>query len=139
MLDLVPQVMQIWKMQRSQLEIVGADIKSRIEAMEKRTPQKELGKEVLQDAYDRLTLDFDKENGGFGTAPKFPRPHNLLFLLRYYARTGEKNALSMVEKTLTADASGRHIRPTWLWLPPIQHRRRNGWFPTLKKCSTTKR
>jgi uncharacterized protein YyaL (SSP411 family) len=100
MLDLVLQVMQIWKMQRSQLEIVGADIKSRIEAMEKRTPQKELGKEVLQDAYDRLTLDFDSENGGFGSAPKFPRPHNLLFLLRYYARTGEKKALDMTEKTL---------------------------------------
>ena len=100
MLDLVPQVMQIWKQQRSQLEIVGADIKSRIEAMEKRTPQKELGKETLQDAYDRLTLDFDKENGGFGTAPKFPRPHTLLFLLRYHARTGQKNALDMVEKTL---------------------------------------
>ncbi len=55
---------------------------------------------VLQDAYDRLTLDFDEENGGFGSAPKFPRPHNLLFLLRYYARTGEKKALAMAEKTL---------------------------------------
>jgi uncharacterized protein YyaL (SSP411 family) len=101
MVDLVPQVMQIWKGQRAQLEMVGADIKSRIETMEKRTPQKQLGAEVLQDAYDRLTLEFDDENGGFGTAPKFPRPHNLLFLLRYYARTGEKNALAMVEKTLT--------------------------------------
>jgi uncharacterized protein YyaL (SSP411 family) len=101
MLDLVPQVMQIWRGQRAQLEMVGADIKSRIETMEKRTPQKQLGKEVLQDAYDRLTLEFDDKNGGFGTAPKFPRPHNLLFLLRTYARTGEKNALFMVEKTLT--------------------------------------
>ena len=100
MLDLVPQVMQIWKMQRAQLEIVGADIKSRIEAMEKRTPQKELSKEILQDAYDRLTLDFDSENGGFGGAPKFPRPQNILFLLRYYARTGEKKALDMAENTL---------------------------------------
>ena len=101
MMDLVPQVTQIWKRQRSQLEIVGADIKSRIEIMEKRTPQKELRSAVLQETYDRLTLDFDNENGGFGTAPKFPRPHNLLFLLRYYARTGQKNALFMVEKTLT--------------------------------------
>jgi uncharacterized protein YyaL (SSP411 family) len=103
MLDLVPQITQIWKGQRTQLEILGADIKSRIETMENRTLQKELGKEVLQDAYDRLTLDFDDQNGGFGTAlaPKFPRPHNLLFLLRFYARTGEKNALAMVEKTLT--------------------------------------
>jgi uncharacterized protein YyaL (SSP411 family) len=101
MVDLVPQVMQIWKQQRAQLEMVGADIKSRIETMEKRTPQKQLGKEVLQDAYDRLTLEFDDENGGFGTAPKFPTPHKLLLLLRHYARTGEKNALFMVEKTLT--------------------------------------
>ena len=101
MVDLVPQVVQIWKLQRSQLEMVGADIKGRIEVMEKRTPQKELGSTVLQDAYDRLTLDFDNEHGGFGGAPKFPRPHNILFLLRYYARTGQKNALSMVEKTLT--------------------------------------
>jgi hypothetical protein len=101
MLDLVPQVVQIWKVQRMQLEMVGADIKSRIEAMEKRTPEKQVGKEVLQDAYHRLRLDFDWENGGFGTAPKFPRPHSLLFLLRHYVRTGEKQALEMVEKTLT--------------------------------------
>ncbi len=99
MLDLVPQIMRIWKGQRAQLEMIGADIKSRIETMEKRTPQT-LGKGVLKDAYDRLTLDFDKENGGFGFAPKFPRPHNILFLLRYYSRTGEKNALTMAEKTL---------------------------------------
>ncbi|MGA3110784.1 MAG: thioredoxin domain-containing protein [Candidatus Bathyarchaeia archaeon] len=101
MMDLVPQVVQIWKQQKGQLEILGVEIKSRIEAMEKRTPEKELGKEVLQDVYDRLTLEFDAENGGFGTAPKFPRPHTLLLLLRHYARTGDKKALAMAEKTLT--------------------------------------
>ena len=101
MVDLLPEVMQIWRQQKAQLEIVGADIKSRIEAMEKRTPQNALGKEVLQDSYERLTMEFDAENGGFGTAPKFPRPHSLIFLLRHYTRTGEKNALAMVEKTLT--------------------------------------
>ena len=101
MLELVSQVNQMWKLQRAQLELVGADIKSRLESMEKRTPQEELSKEVLQDAYDHLTLDFDDENGGFGSAPKFPRPHNLLFLLRHYTRTNQKKTLSMVEKTLT--------------------------------------
>jgi uncharacterized protein len=101
MLDLVPQVKQIWQGQRSQLELVGADIKASIERMENRAPQKELGKEVLKDAYDRLTLDFDSENGGFGIAPKFPTPHKLLFLLHFYAQTADKNALAMVETTLT--------------------------------------
>jgi uncharacterized protein len=100
MLDLVPQVVQMWKVQRAQLEMVGADIKSRIEAMERRTPEAQLGKEVLQELYDRLKLDFDPDNGGFGTAPKFPTPHKILFLLRYYIRTDEKNALYMAEKTL---------------------------------------
>ena len=93
MMDLVPQIMDIWKMRKTDLEIVGADLRSRIEAMEKRTPENELGKEVLQEAYERLSKDFDAENGGFGRAPKFPRPHSLMFLLRYWKRSGDKTAL----------------------------------------------
>ncbi len=100
MLELVPQIVQIWQLRRAELEIVGADIKSRIEAFEKRTPESELGKEVLDDAYEKLKVDFDEEHGGFGSAPKFPRPHTLLFLLRYWKRSGDANALAMVEKSL---------------------------------------
>jgi uncharacterized protein len=106
MLDLIPQVVQIWRMRRAELEIVGADIKSHIEAIEKRTPENMLGKEVLDDAYESLTRDFDDENGGFGRAPKFPRPHSLLFLLRYWKRSGDKNALAMVERTLAKMRQG---------------------------------
>src|SRR5260370_12244178 len=38
--------------------------------------------------------------GGFLPAPKFPSPHQLLFLLRYWKRTGDAKALTIVEKTL---------------------------------------
>ena len=100
LMELVPQVMQIWKMRRGELDIVGADIKSRVEALEARIPEKELGADVLKDAYEKLALDFDGEHGGFGRAPKFPRPHDMLFLLRYWKRSSERNALVMVEKTL---------------------------------------
>jgi hypothetical protein len=100
MLDLVPQVLQIWKTQRSQMEMVGADIKARIESAEKRTSKNQLSAEVLADGFDRLKLDYDKENGGFGYAPKFPTPHKLLYLLRRYVHTGDKTALSMSENTL---------------------------------------
>ena len=106
MLDLVPQIMQIWKSQRQQLEIVGSDVQRRIQAVEKRTPQKALGKEVFQAAYQQLSGEYDSENGGFGYAPKFPRPHNLLFLLRYYVQTGEKAARWMVEETLNRMRQG---------------------------------
>lgn len=43
---------------------------------------------------------FDSQYGGFGEAPKFPTPHNLLFLMQYYEKSRDKEALNMVEKTL---------------------------------------
>jgi uncharacterized protein YyaL (SSP411 family) len=100
--DLVPQIEEIWKTRRSDLENLGNDIKDRIEIFEKRTVGEELGKDVLDNAYEKFVLRFDEQNGGFGSAPKFPTPHNLLFLLRYWSRTKEKTALTMVEKTLRA-------------------------------------
>ncbi len=45
-------------------------------------------------------MSFDKTFGGFGQAPKFPSPHNFFFLLRYWKRTGEAQALHIVEHTL---------------------------------------
>ena len=50
--------------------------------------------------FNQLKNNFDEEYGGFGTAPKFPSPHNLLFLLRYYHCKKDETALEMVEKTL---------------------------------------
>jgi uncharacterized protein YyaL (SSP411 family) len=102
MLDLIPQIEEIWKTRKSDLENLGNYIKRRIEIFEKRTLGKELGKNALDDAYEKLVLRFDEHNGGFGRAPKFPTPHNLLFLLRYWSRTKKKYALTMTEKTLRA-------------------------------------
>jgi uncharacterized protein YyaL (SSP411 family) len=102
MIDLVPQIEKMWKTQRSDLENLGSDIRRRIEILERRTLGDELGKDVLDEAYEKFVLSFDEQNGGFGRAPKFPTPHNLLFLLRYWNRTKEKTALKMAEKTLRA-------------------------------------
>ncbi|MEW6378486.1 MAG: thioredoxin domain-containing protein [bacterium] len=57
-------------------------------------------------AYHNLSSHFDERFGGFGGAPKFPRPHLLSFLLRYWKRTGEERALWMVEHTLLQMARG---------------------------------
>ncbi len=62
--------------------------------------------DLLAAGYRQLAAAFDPVHGGFGPAPKFPAPHNLLFLLRYWHRTGTANALEMVEKTLTAMSRG---------------------------------
>jgi uncharacterized protein YyaL (SSP411 family) len=102
MMDLVPQIEEVWKKRRSELENLGDSIKRRIENLDRRTHREELGKDVLDEAYEKLVLSFDEQNGGFGRAPKFPTPHNMLFLLRYWNRTKQKTALKMVEKTLRA-------------------------------------
>ncbi|MBT0160849.1 thioredoxin domain-containing protein [Candidatus Bathyarchaeota archaeon A05DMB-2] len=102
MMDLIPQIAELWKTRRTELETLGRDITHRLTVLEERAAEEELGKDVLDDAYEKLVLNFDEENGGFGSAPKFPTPHILLFLLRYWHRTKEKTALAMAEKTLRA-------------------------------------
>ncbi|MCI8624162.1 MAG: thioredoxin domain-containing protein [Provencibacterium sp.] len=56
--------------------------------------------ELLEDAVRLYKQLFDPQNGGFGSAPKFPSPHNLLFLLAYYRRREDKDCLEMAERTL---------------------------------------
>lgn len=56
--------------------------------------------EVVQTAFFYLKNIFDYKNGGFGTAPKFPTGHLLLFLLALYEQNAEKSALEMAETTL---------------------------------------
>jgi len=56
--------------------------------------------------FSGLNASFDAQHGGFGQAPKFPSPHKLLFLLRYWHKTGDKQALNMVETTLTTMRAG---------------------------------
>ena len=70
----------------------------------------ELGAATLDAAYQQIARSYDAHEGGFGGAPKFPRPVTLNFLLRIYARTPEsapgKHALEMVLFTLRKMAAG---------------------------------
>jgi uncharacterized protein YyaL (SSP411 family) len=56
--------------------------------------------EQLSLAMDWFGRAFDKNYGGFGSAPKFPIPHNLIFLLKYSFLEQDKNALDMAEHSL---------------------------------------
>jgi uncharacterized protein YyaL (SSP411 family) len=62
--------------------------------------------EVLNTAFSALARTFDKMNGGFGNAPKFPPSMGLMFLLRYYKRTKSPVALEIVDTTLQKMAAG---------------------------------
>ncbi|KXZ16559.1 thioredoxin domain-containing protein [Bacillus nakamurai] len=65
-----------------------------------------LGEQAVHDTFRQLAGGFDTVYGGFGQAPKFPMPHMLMFLLRYYSYTDKEQALSSVTKTLDSMANG---------------------------------
>ena len=68
--------------------------------------EEDLSEDIFYEAFSEFKYDFDNIFGGFGNAPKFPTPHNLFFLLRYWYNTKEEYALKMVEKTLEAMHKG---------------------------------
>ncbi len=61
---------------------------------------------MLETCYEQIKSSYDPQYGGFGGAPKFPRPVTLNFLLRHYARTGVEDALTMSLFTLRKMADG---------------------------------
>ncbi len=65
-----------------------------------------LGMEVLDQAYAQIARSYDPQDGGFDSAPKFPMPHRLMFLLRSHNRTAKADALKMTTHTLTAMRMG---------------------------------
>jgi len=67
------------------------------------------GVELLTKTYQQFADRFDAVNGGFNPPPKLPAAHQLMFLLRYWRRTGEPHALAMVETTLQKMRAG----PIW--------------------------
>jgi hypothetical protein len=99
-IDLIKRIDRLWKNERKQLLDSSEKIIFALQDVNSESPGSSLTKRVLNSTYSQLSARFDKKNGGFGTAPKFPTPHNLLFILRYWKRTGDGNALTMVEKTL---------------------------------------
>ena len=62
--------------------------------------------QVLDQTYQAFAAAYDPAHGGFGGAPKFPRPVALNFLLRHHARTDAQPALDMAVRTLRAMAQG---------------------------------
>lgn len=88
-----------WKDNRNQLLQVSNSIMNSI-SEPSRAPIKGISKDIFKKAFSEFKQNFDSVYGGFGGSPKFPTPHNLFFLMRYFHITKDSCALEMVEKTL---------------------------------------
>jgi len=102
-------VNQAWLNNREALLHSGSRILDAIkDSFEEDTPESTatISEDIFDEAFSQFKYDFDNIFGGFGSAPKFPTPHNLFFLLRYWYNTKEEYALIMVEKTLESMYKG---------------------------------
>lgn len=106
-LQLLPEIERKWQDHPGELS-KGADRVERelLKSLDRNTPGSPVGAPALAEAYQELAARFDNRNAGFGGVPKFPPALEILFLLRYWKRTGNANALKMVERTLDAMRSG---------------------------------
>jgi len=100
-LDLLGRVAALWRHDRARLLATAQQITEAIQdraGLASESPALDSG--VLRKGFEQLARSFDLRWGGFGQPPKFPTPHQLTFLLRWYRRTRDPFSLEMVEKTL---------------------------------------
>ena len=96
-----------YKNRGEEIETTAQAITSELKKINRFIPSGEmLTTEVLNQAFSALAGNFDRVNGGFGGAPKFPPSMTLMFLLRHHKRTNSPEALAMVELTLDKMARG---------------------------------
>jgi uncharacterized protein len=104
--ELIPRIKELWATRKDEILNSASQIITSVQNAAAATPGKEAGENMVHIAYQQLKNRFDDNYAGFGSAPKFPSPHNLTFLLRYWKRTSESQALNMVEKTLQSMRRG---------------------------------
>lgn len=100
LLDLLATVKEKWSDGRKELEISASEI---IKALAYEAVNHEIDSithSMIKKAAGSFHLHFDKEYGGFSKAPKFPSPHNLMFLLCYSVLYDNKESVRIVNKTL---------------------------------------
>jgi len=95
MKELIPRISEVWKNERPKI-LESSEQITQILAQQQGGEGAELGAGLLKLGYDELMKQYDKKEGGFGSHPKFPTPHLLVFLLRQ----GEPEGIDAAEHTL---------------------------------------
>ena len=106
-----PQILQsikeAWNEKREDIVHSADEVLDEIQRVNQiETAGENLSESLLDLAFQKFVASFDKTNGGFGGAPKFPPQMSLEFLIRYFKRTNNQTALEIVRKTLDKMAHG---------------------------------
>lgn len=107
-LSVLQQIQEIWTNRREEITGSATELLRRLEIATAREgiPDLALSPAVLRQAAAKFKEEYDPRNGGFGGAPKFPRPSQPAFLLRHGVQYGDASAVQMVLRTCDAMAAG---------------------------------
>ena len=105
LIELLERVTFLWHNNREDLIRSGNEITKAIN-LDQTGTEHEPDRKMVESAFSQLARVFDPQWGGFGQAPKFPTPHNLLFLMRYGDTMQERGAMKMALVTLDDMARG---------------------------------
>ena len=106
-IDILQEIARVWQDDREKVAQSADALTAQLRKREEAAPAWTLpGAEALQRTVEQFRQSFDSRHGGFGDAPKFPRPSELLLLLREHARTGDRDLAAMVLASLRAMAVG---------------------------------
>jgi uncharacterized protein YyaL (SSP411 family) len=106
-LELLERVDAVWRGEREKVVESGRRLAEFLRESPDAGGEEEFPREdLVPKLADQLRVTYDAHAGGFGTAPKFPRPALFTFLLRSYAKTGSADQLAMVEHTMQQMAGG---------------------------------
>jgi uncharacterized protein YyaL (SSP411 family) len=100
LVELIPRISEVWRNRNKDVLDSAENMTAALQSLEKESSGEPIDAGVLDKAYQELAQRFDRTYGGFSGAPKFPTSHNFFFMLRYWRRKDQQEALAMVEKTL---------------------------------------
>lgn len=100
LIDLLEEANEKWESEQDSIITSANHIVTMLKKERTNDVEAEIDKDIYHKTYRYFLQSFDPLNGGFGKEPKFPSPHNILFLLRHFKAFNEEKALEMAEVTL---------------------------------------
>jgi len=105
--DIVRAITNVWQNEREKVTDTSQQIYDHLSKAASPKPASEkIDDSILTNGFSMIKEAYDPVNGGFGDAPKFPTPVMFNFLLRYYIRTNESDALEIPSASLKKMALG---------------------------------
>jgi hypothetical protein len=105
--DILREIARVWDVEQGKILQSADTVAAQLQSHDRTPASADIPEATaLARTVTQFRQSFDSRHGGFGDAPKFPRPSELLFLLREHARTGDVYARDMALATLRAMALG---------------------------------